>query len=286
VLPRWGERPVTGIIKRDVLTMLDEIVDRGSPVAANRTLAHLAPFAKWLVEREAIAVDFTVGVKMPSREHSRTRRLSHAEIRALWSAWDRMDSLFGTIGKLLLLLGQCRGEVAAMRWSALDLKRRVWVLDAAETKTGEEHLLPLADTVIEILRAVPRIDGQDLLFPASRAGSARPVSGFSKTLARASDLSGVERWCWHDLRRTCRSELARLGVTGAVGERILNHAGGGSKVEKIYDRHSYLPEMRSALELWAAEVERIVAGDERKIVSMRAAAQAGQYGVAALRRSR
>ena len=160
VLPRWGDRPITAITKRDVLTMLDEIIDRGSPVAANWTLAHLAAFSKWLVEREVLDIDFCAGVKMPAPERSRTRRLSHDEIRGLWSAWDRMAYPFGTIGKLLLLTAQRRGEVAGMRWSTIDFQRRVWVLEASDTKTSEEHLLPLSDAVIRILRTVPRVDGQ------------------------------------------------------------------------------------------------------------------------------
>jgi integrase len=275
VLPRWGERPITAITKRDVLTMLDEIIDRGAPVAANRTLAHLAPFSKWLVEREVLDVDFCVGIKMPAPERSRTRRLSHDEIKPVWRAWDFMGYPFGMIGQLALLTLQRRGEVAAMRRSAVDFRRWVWVLEATDTKTSEEHVLPLSDAVIKILAAIPQVDGSDLFFPAARASSNRPVSGFSKALARAIDLSGVKDWTWHDLRRTGRSELARLGVTSAVGERILNHSAGGSEVEKIYDRHSYLPEMRAALDLWAAEVERIVTGgDQAKIVPMRQIASA------------
>jgi integrase len=245
--------------KRDVLAMLDEIVDRGSPIAANRTLAHVAKFSRWLVDREVLEVDFTAGVKMPALERSRTRKLSHDEIAALWAAWDRMGYPFGMIGKLLLLTAQRRGEVASMRWDQLDLRRRVWILEATDTKTGEEHLLPLTDVVIELLAGVARIDGLPLLFPTSRAGGISAVSGFSKAKAMASRLSGVTGWTWHDLRRTCRSELARLGITSAVGERILNHNGGEGEIERIYNVHNYLPEMRRALELWAAEVERIVA---------------------------
>jgi integrase len=271
VLPRWGERPITSITKRDVLAMLDEIVDRGSPIAANRTLAHVAKFTKWLVDRGVLQVDFAAGVKMPAPERSRTRRLSHDEIAALWAAWDPMGYPFGVIGKVLLLTAQRRGEVASMRWDQLDLRRRVWILEAADTKTEEEHLLPLTDMVIEILAGVPRVDGLPLLFPASRAGSTSAVSGFSKAKATASRLSGVTGWTWHDLRRTCRSELARLGVTSAVGERILNHSGGEGEIERVYNVHNYLPEMRRALEMWSGEVARIVTAEPAKVMALAAA---------------
>jgi hypothetical protein len=122
--------------------------------------------------------------------------------------------------------------------------------------------------VIKILADIPQVDGSDLFFPAGRASSSRPVSGFSKALARAIDLSGVKDWTWHDLRRTGRRELARLGVTSAVGERILNHSGGEGEIERVYNLHNYLPEMRAALELWASEVERIVTGGDVKVVAL------------------
>jgi hypothetical protein len=97
------------------------------------------------------------------------------------------------------------------------------------------------------------------------------VSGFSKAKATASRLSGVTGWTWHDLRRTCRSELARLGVTSAVGERILNHSGGEGEIERVYNVHNYLPEMRRALEMWSGEVARIVTAEPAKVMALAAA---------------
>jgi hypothetical protein len=71
------------------------------------------------------------------------------------------------------------------------------------------------------------------------------------------------------LRRTCRTGFARLGITAAVGERILNHSDGtAGRIAMIYDRHSYLPEMRRALEIWAAEIGRIVAGADARVVAL------------------
>ena len=49
----------------------------------------------------------------------------------------------------------------------------------------------------------------------------------------------------HDLRRTCRSLLAELGVPGHVAERCLNHKLKG--VEGIYDRYDYYEERKQAL---------------------------------------
>jgi integrase len=99
------------------------------------------------------------------------------------------------------------------------------------------------------------------------------VSGFSKALLTAHRLSGTLGWHFHDLRRTAASHMARLGVAPHVCERILNHSGGStmSVIARTYNTHSYQAEMRQALELWAAEVQRIVAGEAAKVVPLMAA---------------
>ena len=117
-----------------------------------------------------------------------------------------------------------------MAQSQLDLERGLWRLPPASTKSGVEHLVPLPAAAVGIIRTLPRLDGCDLLFPANRAGSVNVVSGFSKALATARRLSGVPDFTLHDLRRTMRSNLARLGVPQHVGERILCHGDGAENV--------------------------------------------------------
>ena len=75
------------------------------------------------------------------------------------------------------------------------------------------------------------------------------------------------RWTLHDLRRTYRSGLGRLGVRPDIAELCIGHAKGG--VLAIYDRHTYSREIRAALALWAAHVEAIVTGGEAKVVVLR-----------------
>ena len=70
--------------------------------------------------------------------------------------------------------------------------------------------------------------------------------------------SGVSDWTLHDLRRTCASNLAKLGVSIAVIEQILNHRGGSlAGVTGVYIRHQFENEKRAALQQWADYVERL-----------------------------
>ena len=271
VLPALGSRPITLIKRHDVLDVVDAVVDRGSPVAANRVLTLIKRLLNWAVERGIVESNVAAGIKPPHRETPRERSLSETEIEAVWQAFDQMAYPFGVLGKLLLLTGQRRGEVACLKWADLDLGKGVLRLAGTATKTGVEHLLPLSGAAVEVLHSLPRVGDSPLVFPASRAGTANAVSGFSKALLTAHRLSGTSGWHWHDARRTCATGMARLDVAPHVVERILNHGGGStmSVIARTYNVHSYQVEMRQALELWAAEVERIISGGETKVVALR-----------------
>jgi integrase len=268
VVAVWGDRPIASITRADVVRLIDGIHDR-APVSANRTLQVLRAFLTWAVKRSILEVNVATGVDLPHRERSRERTLSEGEIRAAWGAFTAMGYPFGTLGQLLLTLGQRRTETASMRWDCIDLERATWRIPSAHAKTGVEHLVPLPDLAIEILDAIPRIDGAPLVFPSRHSASDRPIAGFSRALTAAHRLSDTRGWCLHDLRRTLRSNLSRLGVRPDVAERVLGHVV-GKAVERAYDRHSYLPEVRQALTLWSVELGRIIAGDGAKVVALRA----------------
>jgi integrase len=73
----------------------------------------------------------------------------------------------------------------------------------------------------------------------------------------------------HDLRRTCASGMAALGVALPVIEKVLNHVSesfGG--VTGIYLRHEYSDEKRAALQRWAKHIENLVAGRPANVIAM------------------
>ena len=81
-------------------------------------------------------------------------------------------------------------------------------------------------------------------------------------------LSGVTGWRVHDLRRTCVSGMARLGIAPHVADKVLNHqAGTISGVAAVYQRHEFLSERRQALDLWGAHVGGLLrdAGGEHRV---------------------
>jgi integrase len=260
VLPVWGRRKVDSISRRDVLDLLDGIVDRGAPVMANRALATVRKFFNWCVDRSIITASPCTGVKAPSQETTRDRVLTDEELRAVWLAADRVGWPFGPFVKLLILTAQRRDEVAGITKSELHERGAEWHLPAA--KNGLASIIPLSEPAQAILKALPRIQG-DFLLTTTGEG---PIRGFSRAKTRLdAEITAInggkslDGWTFHDLRRTGSSGMARLKTDPHVIEAVLNHRSGVIKgVAAVYNRYQYLDEKRAALEAWAAHVEAIV----------------------------
>lgn len=132
VLPSWGEREIRSITRRDVIDILDGIIDSGRATSANRVKAYLSKFFNWCVERDVLDVAPTAGVRPPSKETSRERVLSDDEVRWFWRACEQVGQPWGTLGQLLLLTGQRRSEVAQMTEAEIR-PGHVWHLSAERT---------------------------------------------------------------------------------------------------------------------------------------------------------
>jgi integrase len=258
VLPRWRGRMVHEITRRNVLDVLDRVVDGGAPIGANRVFAATRKFFNWCVARDIIAVSPCAGVKPPTAERARDRVLSDDELRVVWAAANKLGGTFGPLVKLLALTGQRRDEVAGMRWDELDLDARLWTLPAGRTKNDKPHDVPLSGAAIAVLKSVPRVT--DSPFVLTTNGGA-PASGYSKNKRRLDALlsADIPAWRLHDLRRTCASGMARLGINLPVIEKCLNHVSGSfAGIVGVYQKHSFADEKRHALEAWGSFVAALV----------------------------
>ena len=253
----WGKRDVRDVTQRQVLDVLKHLVETDRPSEANHAAGVIKTLFGWCCDGGLLAINPCERLKKPAKKMSRERVLVRDELKAVWRSFDADGYPFGTMGKLLLLTGQRRGEVVGMRWSELDEEARAWTIPAARSKNGRTHVVPLSDAAMRTLQAIPRLSS-DCLFPA-RGNDENTVSGFTRAKLRFDRVSGVDGWTFHDLRRTVATGMAEIGVTPHVIERILNHVSGSfAGVAGIYNRFQYLPEMRQALETWAHHIESIV----------------------------
>ena len=252
----WTGKSIHEISKRDVVEVISAVEQRGAPVVANKTLKSIKTFLRWCVGRAVLDQSPAEGVPLPAKEVARDRVLDDHELIQVIFAARKIGGPYGGIVELLALTGQRREEVARLAWQELDLQQRVWTIPKSRTKNARAHAVHLSEESIDVLKRANRQG--PLVF--SLLGT-KPFRQFSRAKSVLDQLSGVRGWRLHDLRRTCVSGMARLGVTPHVADKILNHQSGTiSGVAAVYQRHDFLAERQAALDSWGAHIGRLLGG--------------------------
>jgi len=270
--------PLHKITRLDVATRVSEFKVKSGPSAAGHARLVLSAVFAWAIGEGLAEENPVIGSNAPATS-PRDRVLSDGELGEIWRACT--DDDYGRIVKLLTLTGQRRGEVAAMRWSELDLDEAVWRLPAERAKNGRPHEVPLALTALAIIKAVTRDPERDLLFgrgPHGFAGWGKPKLELDASIHAARKKAGAKPmppWVLHDLRRAFATGLGNLGVLPHAIESALNHISGHKKgVAGTYNRSPYSREVRAAMLLWDDHVRSLI-GEESKIVAFPARAAEG-----------
>jgi integrase len=246
----WAGRSIHEITKRDVVELVVAIKQRGAPVAANKALKSVKTFLRWCVGRAVLDQSPAEGIPLPAKEVARDRVLNDKELAQVILGARKIGGPYGVIVELLALTGQRREEVAGLQREELDLAHRVWTIPKQRTKNAKAHVVHLSDQSVAVLK---RADQRGLVL------GTKPFQ-FSRAKRLLDQFSGVAGWRLHDLRRTCVSGMARLGIPPHIADKILNHnAGTISGVAAVYQRHEFLAERQEALERWGSHVAHIVA---------------------------
>lgn len=273
LLPKLGRKIAQDITAGDCAALLDG-VRRDHPAVANDLLRYLKALFVFARRRHVVTAspvaDFSTRLDAGGVEVPRERALSQDEITALFAAIRETPSFGGDNAlaiKLLLALCVRKGELLAAKWEEFDLGGEVWHLPATRTKTGTALDIPLAPAVVEWLRALHTLAmGSPYVFPARRRDprSRYEHVGLDTLNVAMSRLTiDMPPFTLHDLRRTARTQLAKLGIRREVAERCLNHKLRG--VEGTYNQHDYFAERRSALETWAALIVEMETGKKRVV---------------------
>jgi integrase len=254
--------PLTDIQLPQVAAILDRLEKNGA-VAAARSRSYLSTVFRWAMARGYCTHNPVIATSNPDPKTQRERVLSDAELRKVWNACED-GSDYSTIVRLLILTGQRRTEVGGIRWSEFNDDRIVWTIPSARNKSGREHILPLPDSFWHIITGVKRRDGIDNLFGRVGVGFTN-WSEPKATLDRRCPI--LPAWTHHDLRRTFRTGLGKLGIAPHIAELCINHSKGG--LIAVYDKHRYEGEIAAALAQWADHVRNITTGIEPTVVPMR-----------------
>ena len=242
----FGDTPIAEIGKDDVRALLKHVEDNHGLYMRNRTLAAVRRVFNWAMEEMDAVTATPISRHMAREEHPRDRVLNDDEIRAVWCASDALGWPYGAFYRFLLFTGQRRGETARMRWDDIDVERREWTIPASETKNEIAHLVPLSDDALALLSEIPRPAEPRGSFVFTTTGGEKPINGFAVAKRRIDRESTVTGWRIHDIRRTVRTRLAKIGIVDTIAERCLNHLPGG--MVRVYNIHDYADEKRDAFD--------------------------------------
>jgi integrase len=267
IAPHIGFARLDKISARDIRFVLQTIAESKRPTIANDALRYCKQLFNHGIKLDVInnnpASAFSV-TDAGGVEKSKDRYLTIDEIKTVFQVFRENKSSFSRENylacALLIALGVRKSELIEAPWAEFDLEQAIWQLPKERSKSGVEITIPLSCVVLDWLKELKiRSDSSLYVFP-NRRSSKRAYMG-ADTLNRAiTKLFGHEagkkkqppnkmgdmlHFTVHDLRRTCRSLLAKNGVEGHIAERCLNHKLKG--VEGIYNRYDYFEERREAL---------------------------------------
>src|SRR5665213_3307517 len=292
VLPHWRAKKVKDIRRRDIVSLLDRIVDRGSPATANKTLAIVRRMLSFAVERGIIELSPCFGVRAPHQEKPRERVLAAVEIEAFWTVLQAsgMEDNLKQLLRFLLATGTRRGEVAELHEREIDMTARTWTLPAFRSKNGRERIIPLSPLALAVLAEAKPFYPKDAdgrpaekstgwIFPSGRTGE--PYQGRSidhacrdlfvprdrnrgrrrngATARKSPPLAALPRFTPRDLRRTVATMMREIGVSRSDVGLVLGHTD-RTVTARVYDRYEGLPEKKRALDLWSKRLTEIIAG--------------------------
>ena len=253
-IPAFGKRKLREIKRRDIIALLDNIMDRNAPAAANRNLGLLRQIFRFAISRDLIEYSPCDAIDYPAKEIPRERVLSESEIWIFWNELPEsgLSKNLQLILQFCLVTAQRRAEVINAQKS--EFADGWWIIPGERTKSGREHRVPLSPVAKSLYEEIVERSGESAwLFPGRRG----PISANYVTakLWHVVENFSIAKFTIHDLRRTAASHMTALGHSRFNVGKVLNHAERG--VTSINDRYGYDKEKRSVLNAWARRLQEI-----------------------------
>lgn len=287
--PAWGKRKAVDIKKRDIVLLLEKIVERGSPGTANCVFRCIRKMFNWAVERDILEHSPCDGIKMPAPTNTGERTLTESEIKFLWNNLNTAsvsDEIRRAI-KLIFITAQRPGEIIGMHTDEIDKDGRWWTIPSERSKNKKAHRVYLTRFALEFIGSLTVFDkkaGKDVpkgyIFACPINKKIQPISEKSLSKAIRRNLAwpvlhkgkpifdadgkpvtenrlGVEHFVPHDGRRTAATFISQIGFKDEIIDAVLNHSKQG--IIKAYNLNKYDVEKQQALEAWEQKLISIIA---------------------------
>lgn len=261
VMGDLGPRPVTGITAPDVLAALDKIRARGRHETARRAKQCIGQVFAYAIEKHRAERNPVADLRRTvatTKSKPRAAVTKPDDVAKLLRAIDGFNGQPTTLAALRLapLVFVRPGELRHAEWSEIDLNAAEWRIPAHKTKMREEHIVPLAQQAVSILRQVHELTRNGrYVFPSIRTPQ-KPMS--ENTMNAALRTLGFDKdtMTAHGFRAMASTRLNELGWSPDVIERQLAHAE-RNKVRSAYNRAQYMADRREMMQAWADYLEAL-----------------------------
>src|SRR5476651_1174173 len=267
VLPMIGPLPLNKVSRLRLNRLFNVLLAEGKIAEAKRVFALCKQFLSW-AETQGYLQHSPLG-SMKRRDVGgrntppRERSLTDAEIWVFWHGldlWDISEQCRWAL-RLCLLTARRPDEVVRARKDEFHLRINVW-RQGTRNKSARDHSLPLTPLmricIDKLIAASPKEtpwlmpSPKDDQKPLSRGAITQVI----RRMLRAERGLGIAPFTTRDLRRTARSKLSALDVSNDVARKIMNHSLEG--IDRVYDTHDYLPQMKKALDAFSDNIEGII----------------------------
>lgn len=263
----------SNIVKGDINSILNPIIERDSLIMANRMRSYLMSAFNWGMEYDdendpKKSTQFFIEsnpvdkIKKALKEELPVDRfLDESEVHTLWQALNNSSISVhrANVLKLILAIGARVEAISGLQWSEIDWKERLITIPPARSKNGKYWVIPINNIAYEILINNPRLHDV-FLFPATNGLEPMRTDGFSQATTRLCQQVEMKHFTPRDLRTTFKTLAGKAGINKDIRDRIQNHAFTDVS-SKHYDQYDYLSEKRHAMTIWDDYLNRIIDGE-------------------------
>lgn len=263
VLPAIGHRPVTSIIRPELVELVRKIEARGALNVAGKIRQWLRQIFRYALAKGVAetnpATDLNV-VAAPAKATRHHPHITFAELPELLSRLEAapIHNLTRWAIRLLTLTAVRPGELRAAPWAEFDLNAATWTIPKERMKARRPHIVPLPNQAVTILRQLEEVTGSyALLFPGQQ-NPERPMS--ENTINKALRLMGYEgRQTGHGFRHLLSTELNGRGYNRDWIERQFAHSD-SDEIRDTYNHATYLEQRRNMMQALADSIDALRAG--------------------------
>ncbi|MES9964532.1 MAG: integrase arm-type DNA-binding domain-containing protein [Candidatus Sedimenticola sp. 20ELBAFRAG] len=264
IFPYLGLKPIKDISAPELLAVLHRIESRGALETAHRAKQNVGQVFRYAVATGRALRDPTGDLKGALPPPKKGQFAAITDPKQVGELLRAIDAYTGSpVVKAALTLAPLvfvrPGELRQAEWSEIDLDGAQWVIPGEKMKMGGDHIVPLSDQAVEILRELHKLTGRGVyVFPGARSNR-RPLSDNGTRTALRAMGYGNDQMTPHGFRAMASTLLNEQGWRPDVIERQLAHVE-QNKSRAAYHRAEYLEERKKMMQAWSDYLDGLKQG--------------------------